>query len=119
MKIALVFTVLILSLALANEFTVTVPFSASDVEINQMGNYTSVTVPSMASIGTIGAPSLPVMNTQIALPRGTKATSIEVVNATYTPLRGNHLVLPATESVPLSLMGEVTIPLPRPDRSLD
>ncbi len=118
MKIALVFTVLILSLALANEFTVTVPFSASDVEINQMGNYTSVTVPSMASIGTIGAPSLPVMNTQIALPRGTKATSIEVVNATYTPLRGNHLVLPATESVPLSLMGEVTIPLPRPDQTI-
>ena len=118
MKIALIFTVLILSLALANEFTVTVPFSASSVEINQMGNYTSVTVPSLPSIGTIGAPSLPIMNTQIALPRGTKATSIEVVNATYTPIRGNHIVLPVTEPIPLSLMGEVTIPLPRPDETI-
>ena len=118
MKIALILTVFVLSLALANEFTVTVPFSASSVEIKQMGNYTSVTVPSLASIGTVGAPSLPVMNTQIALPRGTKATSIEVVNATYTPLRGNHMVLPVTEPVPLSLMGEVTIPLPRPDETI-
>ena len=118
MKIALIFTLLILSLALANEFTVTVPFSASDVEINQMGNYTSVTVPSLPSIGNIGAPSLPVMNTQIALPRGTKATSIEVVNATYTPIRGNYMVLPVTEPVPLSLMGEVTIDLPRPDETI-
>ena len=105
-------------MALAGEFTVNVPFSASDVSIDQMGNYTAVTISGTPSIGRIGAPSLPVINTPIALPAGTQATGIEVVSVSYAPLRGRHTVLPATQPVPLSLMDETVISLPVPDQSI-
>ncbi len=51
MRFTAVLALTVLSLAFAGEFTVNVPFSASDVEISQMGNYTSVTIPGEASIG--------------------------------------------------------------------
>ncbi|MCD4706905.1 MAG: T9SS type A sorting domain-containing protein [Candidatus Sabulitectum sp.] len=118
MKLTATLIVLALSLATAGEFTVNVPLSTSDVDISRMGNYTSVTIPGTPSIGIIGAPALPVMNTPIALPAGTQATGIEVVSASWQPLRGNCTVLPATPPVPLSLMGETTISLPAPDQTI-
>ncbi len=118
MKIVTILAVILLSTAFAGEFTVNVPFSTSDVEINQMGNYTAVTIAGVPSIATIGAPALPMMNTRIALPSGMQATGIEVVNASYQALRGNHTLLPATHPVPLSLMGETTIDLPVPDQAI-
>ena len=117
MKIATALAVIVLSLAFAGEFTVTVPFS-SDVRIENMAEYTAVTIPGVPSINTLGAPALPVMNTPIALPFGTAATSIEVLNASYLPLRNNCTVLPATQSIPLSLMGETAISLPVPDPAI-
>ena len=118
MKFAALLTLITVSLAMAGEFTVNIPFSASDVTINQMGNYTAVTISGTPSIGRIGAPSLPVINTPIALPAGTQATGIEVVSVSYAPLRGRHTVLPATQLVPLSLMDETVISLPVPDQSI-
>ncbi|MCK5785098.1 MAG: T9SS type A sorting domain-containing protein [Candidatus Sabulitectum sp.] len=118
MRFATVLAVIALSLAMAGNFTVNVPFSATDVEINQMGNYTVVTFPGTSTMGNIGAPALPVMNSPIALPAGMQATGIEVINASYEPLLGNYTVLPATEPVPLSLMGETEILLPAPDRTI-
>ncbi|MCK5132805.1 MAG: T9SS type A sorting domain-containing protein [Candidatus Sabulitectum sp.] len=118
MKFASVLAVVILSLTMAGEFTVNVPFSPSDVEITQMANYTSVTIPGTPSIGRIGAPALPLINTPIALPAGTQATGIEVVSVSWQSLRGRHTVLPATQPVPLSLMGETAISLPAPDMTI-
>ncbi len=114
MRFAIILAVITLSLAFAGEFTVTVPFSASDVEIREMANYTAVSIPGVAAISDIGAPALPAMNTRVALPAGTQATGVEVLSVSYQPLRGNYTVLPATEPVPLSLMGETSIPLPVP-----
>jgi hypothetical protein len=118
MRVTAVIAVLVLSLAMADEFTVNIPFTANDVEIRQMGNYTAVNVPGIPSISRIGAPSLPVMNTTVALPAGTRATGIEVVSVSYIPLRGRYTVLPATQPVPLSLMDETSIPLPSPDQAI-
>ncbi len=118
MKIAVLLTMITVSLAMAGEFTVNIPFSASDVSIDQMGNYTAVTIPGTPSLNRIGAPSLPVINTPIALPAGMQATGIEVINASYEPLRGRFTVLPATQPVPLSLMDETVISLPVPDQRI-
>ncbi len=118
MKIATILAVMIFALGFAGEFTVSVPFNPSDVEINRMGNYSIVSIPGIPSISTIGAPSLPVINTPISLPAGTKATSIEVVSVSYTPLRNNITVLPATSPVPLSLMDETLMSLPTPDMNI-
>jgi len=118
MRLTTVLALTVLSLAFAGEFTVNVPFLPSDVEISQMGNYSSVTIPGETSMGRIGAPALPVINMPVALPAGTKATGIEVVNVSWQSLRGNHTVLPATQPVPLSLMGETVISLPAPDMTI-
>ncbi|MCK5842748.1 MAG: hypothetical protein KAH31_11295, partial [Candidatus Sabulitectum sp.] len=118
MRFVAILALTVLSLAFAGEFTVNVPFLPSDVEIGQMGNYSSVTIPGEASIGRIGAPALPAINLPVALPAGTKATGVEVVNVSWQALRGNHTVLPATQPVPLSLMGETFISLPAPDMTI-
>ncbi len=118
MRLTAVLALTVLSLAFAGEFTVNVPFSPSDVEISQMGNYSSVTIPGETSMSRIGAPALPAINMPVALPAGTKATGVEVVSVSWQSLRGNHTVLPATEPVPLSLMGETVISLPAPDMTI-
>jgi len=118
MKITAVFAVLCLSIAYAGEFTVDVPFSAADVEIGEMGSYTTVFIPGTPSMDAIGVPTLPVVTTAVALPAGTKAVSIEVLSSDWTTIRGRHTVLPATAQVPLSLMGEREILLPSPDPTI-
>ena len=117
MKITAILAVLLLSVSLAGEFTVNVPIT-TDVQLSDMGGYTAVTMPGVQQLNTIGAPALPVMSTPISLPAGTRAVSIEVISVDWTSLRGRHTVLPATEQVPLSLMGETEISLPRPDQSI-
>jgi len=118
MKLIILLPVLFVTLAIAGEFTVDIPFSASEVELNRMGNFTSVTIPAASSISRVGSPALPVINTPVALPAGTKAAGVEIVSVSWLPIRTNCRVLPATESVPLSLMGEIDIPLPAPDPAI-
>jgi len=118
MKLIILLPVLLFTLAMAGEFTVNIPFSASEVELNRMGNFTSVTVPATPSISRVGSPALPVINTPVALPAGTKAADVEIVSVSWLPVRSNCTVLPATEPVPLSLMGKISIPLPLPDPAI-
>jgi len=118
MRTAAILSVLFLTLAMAGEFTVNIPFSASEVELGRMGNFTSVTIPAASSISKVGSPALPVLNTPIALPAGSQATGVEIVSVSWLPVRSNCTVLPATEPVPLSLMEETHIPLPAPDPAI-
>ncbi|HPF32603.1 MAG TPA: C25 family cysteine peptidase [Candidatus Sabulitectum sp.] len=117
MRIASVLAAVLLSASLAGEFTVTVPVD-HQVQMREFGGYTSVSIPGAPGISISGAPSLPVLSTPIALPHGTRAVSMEVLSVNWTALRGRHTVLPATEQVPLSLMGQTEIPLPSPDQAI-
>ncbi|HOP26058.1 MAG TPA: C25 family peptidase propeptide domain-containing protein, partial [Candidatus Sabulitectum sp.] len=117
MRIASVLAAVLLSASLAGEFTVTVPVDRQ-VQMREFGGYTSVSIPGAPGISISGAPSLPVLSTPIALPHGTRAVSMEVLSVNWTALRGRHTVLPATEQVPLSLMGQTEIPLPSPDQAI-
>jgi hypothetical protein len=118
MKPVILLPVLLFSLATAGEFTIDIPFSASEVELGRMGNFTSVTIPATSSISRVGSPALPVISTPVALPAGTKAAGIEIVNISWQAIRTNCRVLPATKPVPLSLMEEIDIPLPAPDPAI-
>ena len=118
MRFAALLSVLILTLAMAGEFSVNIPFSASEIDLHRMGNFTSVTIPATPSIGRVGSPALPVINTPISLPAGSQATGVEVVSVSWLPVRSNCTVLPATEPVPLSLMEETYIPLPSPNPAI-
>lgn len=117
MKFAAFLAVLLLSVSTAGEFTVNIP-AQTDVRITEAGGYTAINIPATPSLNIIGAPRLPVLNTPVALPPGTRAVSVEVVSVEWTALRGRHTVLPATEPVPFSLMGETDVSLPRPDQSI-
>ncbi len=118
MKLTAILALALITVASAGEFTVTIPFSASQVELREMANYTAVSVPGMQTISATGAPALPQMSTAIALPAGMQAVSVEVVDVTWTAIRGRHTVLPVTEQVPISLMGDTEIPLPCPNQSI-
>ena len=118
MKFVSILALALITVASAGEFTVTIPFSASQVELREMANYTAVSVPGMQTISATGAPALPQMSTAIALPAGMQAVSVEVVDVTWTAIRGRHTVLPVTEQVPISLMGDTEIPLPCPNQSI-
>ena len=101
--------------AFAGELTVTVPFDGSTVTMTEFAGYTTVTSPATYPLSIIGAPALPVLPVQVALPTESRAVSVTVVNASYSPLRGRYNILPAVEQVPLSLMDGASIPMPRPD----
>lgn len=99
----------------AGELTVTVPFDGASVEMTEFAGYTTVTSPETYPISTIGAPALPVLPVQVALPPESRAVSVEVIDASYRHIRGMFNIAPATEQVPFSLMDAVVIPLPAPD----
>jgi hypothetical protein len=101
--------------AYGSEFTVQIPDVSGSLELGQMGGYTTVSLPAAPSIHRTGAPSLPAVAANIALPRGSRAVSVEVAGVSWRSLGGRHTVLPASLQVPLSLMGQTEIPLPAPD----
>ena len=110
-----VFAVLLLvAIAAAGEFTVTVPFDQEGLRITREGMYDAVSVPGLPTVFTEGAPWLPLMPVRIALPTGCIATGIEVVAADYTTLPGAYDIQPANAPVPLSVPVDHTQAMPDP-----
>ena len=91
----------------AGEMTVPVPLNASAINFDEAGIYTRITGTGMGLMGAEGEPSLPEFTARIALPTGCAATSIEVVDAVYTDIRGRFTVMPASAPVPLSVEQEI------------
>ena len=106
---------LLSAMAYCGELTVIVPFDGSSVSMNSYAGYTSLYSPETHPMNRPGAPALPVLPVQVALPPESRAVSITVLDAVYSPLPGRFNILPATEPVPLSLMDVTDIPLPNPD----
>lgn len=103
------------AICIAGEITVTVPFNAASMEVTDFAGYTMVTFPETYPMTNIGAPALPVLPVQVALPAESRAVSVEVVDASYERLRGAFNMAPAVQQVPFSLMDGAIIPLPSPD----
>ena len=110
-----ILSILLSTTASAGELTVTVPFDGSSVTMTEFAGYTTVSSPSTYPLSITGAPDLPVLPVQVALPAESRAVSVTLVSASYSPMRGRFNILPAVEQVPLSLMDGATIPIPRPN----
>ncbi len=117
MKSILLASVLLLATvpATAAELSVTIPFDGSTVQLENVGPYTGVYVANALPITQVGMPAMPTMTVRVALPTGCSASGIAVTDVSYTPIRGRFTVIPATEQIPFSLMGSVSIPVPEPD----
>lgn len=99
----------------AGEMIVPIPLDASAINFEETGIYTRITGTGMALFGAEGEPSLPEFTARIALPTGSAATAIEVIDAVYTPVRGRFTVMPASPPVPLSVEQEIYPVVPDPD----
>ena len=109
MKILLcLFAVLTLAgTASADGMLVSIPLDASAVNITAVGPYTRVSYDGATIINGEGLPSLPVLPVKVALPTGTIARSLTVVEAAYTPMRGRFEVMPNGPALPFSVEHEV------------
>ena len=92
---------------LAGQLTVNVPLDPSAISFEDAGVYTRVVGAGMGLTGSEGQPALPSMPVRVALPTGTAATEIEIVDASYQAVRGRMTVLPAASPVPFSVEQEV------------
>ena len=107
-----VFLLMLAAAALAGELTVTIPFDAGQVQLSTEGVYTGVAVPGMPSISIEGLPCLPLVPVRVAIPTGCRATSMEVVDVSWTDLPGFYDVMPANEPVPISVEMDYVQALP-------
>ncbi len=87
----------------AGQLTVAVPLDPSAISFTDAGIYTVITGAGMNVTGNEGEPALPVFAARVALPTGTSATGIEIVDASYTEIRGRFTVVPAIPPVPISV----------------
>jgi hypothetical protein len=86
----------------AGELLVTIPLDPASVRLDHAGLYTAVTYPGATILNGEGLPSLPVLPVTVALPVGTLATGLSIVEATYSPVFGRHVIMPNGPAVPLS-----------------
>lgn len=84
----------------------TIPFDPSSVTLSEDGMFTVPSLPGMSLIEAEGQPRLPTLPTRVALPTGCRATSVEVLDAVYAAVPGEHRIAPAGPLVPLSFIGQ-------------
>ncbi|MCC6871038.1 MAG: hypothetical protein IT351_01515, partial [Candidatus Fermentibacter sp.] len=72
--------------ASADGMLVSIPLDASAVNMDAVGPYTRVSYDGATIINGEGLPSLPVLPVKVALPTGTIARGMTVVEASYTPM---------------------------------
>ncbi len=90
------------TLCIAGELTVSVPLQGTDLNIQREGLFTSVTIPGMLSVFNEGSPALPIMPVRIALPTGCRATDIQVTGVEWETVSGRFEIQPASGCVPIS-----------------
>ncbi|MCK4805994.1 MAG: hypothetical protein KAT09_00035 [Candidatus Aegiribacteria sp.] len=86
----------------ASSMIVNVPLNPAQLSINNRGVYTSVTHPQAYTTYTPGAPSLPILPVQLALPTGCRATGFEIIDESYMTIDGSHYIMPSSGCYPLS-----------------
>ncbi len=100
---------------LAGQLTLNVPLDPSAISFQDAGIYTRVTGTGMKLLGEEGQPALPSQPVRVALPTGTSATGIQVVDASYSEIRGRFTVMPAQLPVPFSVEWDVRPVEPDPE----
>lgn len=111
------FTAVILAAAggaAAGELELEIPFDPGSVELLEDGICTMPVFTGMSLVEVDGLPRLPVLPVRVALPTGCAARSVEVLDAVYSPLPGEHRIAPAGPLVPLSLMDAALPSAPDP-----
>jgi hypothetical protein len=104
MKLSACLILLALSIpAFSEQVQVSIPLGSTEVLTEEAGPYTRVWVEGERVIGEEGLPSLPLVGYRVALPTGAVADGIEIVDATWQPLRAYANVMPAGPTLPLSL----------------
>jgi hypothetical protein len=86
----------------AGSMIVNVPMDPAQLSIDDMGVYTSVTHSLAYTTYTPGAPSLPILPVQLALPTGCRATGFEIIDENYITIDGSHYITPSSGCYPLS-----------------
>ena len=81
---------------------VNIPMNPAQLSIDDKGVYTSVTHPQAYTTYTPGAPSLPILPVQLALPTGCRATGFEIIDESYITIYGSHYITPSSGCYPLS-----------------
>ncbi len=94
--------------------TVRIPFDPDDLQFVESGGLSGIFLPGAGLVESEGLPRLPVLPVRIALPTGTRATAIEVVEAVYTPVQGLRMIAPAGPLHPLSMTDGIAPALPDP-----
>ena len=102
------------SLAAASTVDLAIPVDPSAVSVDFVGPYARVTMRGATVINGEGLPSLPVLPVTVALPTGTLARSLEIVDATWVPLRGRFDVMPNGPALPFSVEHQVRPVRPDP-----
>jgi len=87
----------------ADPFLVSIPLDASAIQLERSGPYTSVSYEGATLINGEGLPALPELPVTVALPTGTVAEGLTVVEAVYTPLLGRHDIMPLGPAWPFSI----------------
>jgi hypothetical protein len=108
--------VLAVGAASAARLDVEIPFDPASVTLAEDGIYTSPRLPGMSLIEVDGQPRLPTLPVRVALPTSCRATSLQVVDAVYSPVAGEHLIAPAGPCIPFSMIDQA-IPS-APDRHI-
>jgi hypothetical protein len=109
MKVPCLLVLLLSSILVAAEFELSIPVDPSAVAVENLGPFARVTMPGTTVLNGEGLPGLPVMPVTIALPTGTTATGVDIVDASWIPLGGRFEVMPNGPALPLSVE-----PQPRP-----
>lgn len=86
----------------AGNMIVNIPLNSAQISISDRGVYTTVTHPEAYTTYTPGAPSLPILPVQLALPTGCRATGFEIIDESYITINGSHYITPSSGCYPLS-----------------
>ncbi len=86
----------------AGSMIVNIPLDPAQLSIDDKGVYTSVTHPQAYTTYTPGAPSLPILPVQLALPTGCSVTGFKIIDESYISIHGSHYITPSSGCYPLS-----------------
>ena len=101
-KILVGMLILMAAVVHAGTVAVSIPIDQSDIEVTHNGPVTSVVHSLGYTTYSPGAPSLPILPVQVALPTGCRATGMRVVDAEYSGLDGSRYITPSSGCYPLS-----------------
>ena len=119
LALALLFSLVLVSAAPAENLTVSYSFDRPRIESVTIGDqtYDRVVMDNAPNHGPIGHPALPARGAQLLIPYGMKVTGVEIVSSGKIALGDNYRIEPVGQPFPLSA-DPATIKPPTPDKDV-